>query len=381
MNVLAGGEAARRWGRGWVGAAAFWLAGCATLAPAPRPPLEVVKFDPAVVRGDLELEKLNDEELFAQGSSAYAANEWKQAARYFDRLADFHRESPHLRAARYNSGLAHERLEEWEAARGRFAELADAAKGQGDALDATFRLAETQYHLGRFEEAAGLLSTVADRLDLSWNRRIEAQVQRGVCELEGGKPEAAEATLRKAMAWYQTLTDKDEVDDYFPGQAQFFLGEVYRLHYEGILLDPEKGTDTLAKDLEYKAELLLSAQGHYLRAIRLGNGYWATAAGQRVGGLYENFYDHLIDTPAPRELNAEEAEVYRQELRKKIRVLITKAINIYERTLEAAERIGARSQFVEKTRESLRKMKELLVAGAQEDEATPSASSAPDPRP
>src|SRR5262249_46556472 len=115
---------------------------CATVKPKP---VEVVKLEPVVVRGDLELEKLNDEELFAQGSSAYAANDWKQAARLFDRLADFHPQSAHLRAAQYNAGLAHERLEEWDAARERFAELADANKGQGDALDATFRLAETHY--------------------------------------------------------------------------------------------------------------------------------------------------------------------------------------------------------------------------------------------
>lgn len=364
------------WCRSGAAALLALAPGCATLAPRP---VTVVKADPMEVKGDLELERLNDEELFAQGSSAYAANEWKQAARFFDRLADFHPRSPHLRAALYNAGLAHERLEEWEPARARFAELADAAKGQGDALDAAFRLAETLYHLSRFDEAAGLLSVVAERQDLAWNKRMEAQVQRGVCELESGKSEAAEATLRKAVLWYQALTDKDEVDDYFPGQAQFFLGEIYRLHYEGILLDPEKGTDVLAQDLEYKAELLLSAQGHYLRAIRLGNGYWATASGQRVGGMYENFYDHLINTPAPRELNPEESEVYRQELRKKIRVLITKAINIYERTLEAAERIGAQSTFVDRTRDSLRKMKELLVADAQQDDPAPAANAPPSP--
>lgn len=36
--------------------------------------------------------------------------------------------------------------------------------------------------------------------------------------------------------------------------------------------------------------------------------------------------------------------------------------------LEAAERVGAASPFVERTRESLRKMKELLIADAQNDD-------------
>lgn len=353
-------------------AVALFGTGCVTArprpdAPPPAPPQEI-QFDPLEVKGDLELAKLNDEELFATGSSAFAANEFDKAARYFDRIVDFFPNSPHRRAALYNAGLSHEKKEQWEDAYARFSELADPAKGTGDALDASFRVAETLYHLGRYDDAVKMLDTLAGRTDLSLNQRVEAQVQKGICQLESGHPDDAEATLRKSLETYQGLTDKAEVDDYFPAQAEFFLGEIYRLHYEDVKLDPDKGADQLSKDLEYKAELLLSAQGHYLRSIRVGNGYWATASGAQIGGLYENLYEHMINSPAPKELNAEEADVYRQELRKKIRVLVTKAINVYERTLEAAERIGAQSPFVEKTKASLQKMKDLLVADAEREE-------------
>ena len=57
--------------------------------------------------------------------------------------------------------------------------------------------------------------------------------------------------------------------------------------------------------------------------------------------------------------------MYREELRKKVRVLLTKSINIYERTLEAAERIGSQNTFVNKTRQSLEKMKALLLADTE----------------
>src|SRR4051794_31202733 len=90
---------------------------CATVAP--KPPVEV-RFEPQVIKGDLELEKLNDQELFAQGQSAYAAKEWRQAARYFDRLVDFHPTSKSFREAQYNAGLAHQQLQEWDEARERF---------------------------------------------------------------------------------------------------------------------------------------------------------------------------------------------------------------------------------------------------------------------
>lgn len=356
--------------------------GCSLIRAArpdePKP--QELHFAPVTIMGDLELEKLNDEELFAGGESAFAAQDFKQAARFFGRIADFHPTSIHRRPALYNAGLAHEKLKEWDEARLRFLELSDPAKGTGDALDAAFRVAETQYHLEQFDDATAILGIIGAREDLPVNKRVEAQVQKGVCELEAGRPDDAEKTLRHVMTLYQELPDKDQVDDYFPSQAEFFVGEIYRIHFEAATLDPDKGVDELAKELEYKSELLLSSQGHYLRSIRIGNGYWATASGSQIGGLYESFYDDMIHSPAPKELNAEETEVYRQELRKKIRVLLTKAITIYERTLEAAERIGSSSPFVDKTREKLQKMKEMLLADAQADEEATGAGG-PTPAP
>ncbi len=353
----------------WI-TAAVALAGCSHVKTVSGDKQEV-KFDEVVIVGDLELEKLNAEELFAAGTSFFAAEDYVQAARYFGRLADFHHDSIHRRPALYNAGLALEKLKQWEEAHQRFQELSDPEKGTGDSLDAAYRVAETLYHQERFEEAVGVLKAIGNRTDLPLNKRLEARVQEGVCELESGQSDVAESTLRKVMSTWQDTADKDTIDDYFPAQAQFFLGEIFRLHYEHVTLDPDRTADELAKDVEYKAELLLSAQGHYLRAIRIGNGYWATAAGAQIGGLYENLYDHMTNAPAPKELNAEEGEVYRQELRKKIRVLITKAITVYERTLEAAERIGASSPFVEKTRESLKRMKDMLLADAKAEEEKP----------
>ncbi len=364
----------------WLAFSLVVLSGCFLRTARPDSATEKteVQFDPLLITGDLELEKLNDEELFAAGTSFYAAEEYVQAARYFGRLADFFPKSKHRRNALYNAGLAAEKAKSWDEAYQRFSELSDPVHGTGDALDAAYRVAETLYHSERFDEAIAVLEALASRKDLTLDKQIEARTQQGICQLEAGHSELAEATLRKVLAVWQDA-DHDSMDDYFPAQAQFFLGEIYRLHYESITLDADKTVDELARDLEYKAELLLSAQGHYLRAIRIGNGYWATAAGAQIGGLYENLYEHMTNASAPHELNNEEAEVYRQELRKKIRVLLSKAITIYERTLEAAERIGATSPFVEKTRESLAHMKELLLADAKAEEDEPPPPPKPDP--
>lgn len=354
----------------WISLIALAGAGCVhTSATTTLAGSRDVKFEDMIITGDLELDKLNDEELFAAATSFYAAQDYAQAARYFGRICDFHPQSKHLRLALYNAGLSHEKLKQWDDARARFSHLADPVRGSGDALDAAFRIAECDYHLERYSDAIEVLRAVADRSDLAADKRIEARVQQGICELEMGRKDAAEATLRSLLSYWNSLPDKDLVDDYFPAQAQFFLGEIFRLHFESVELDGNKSSDKLAEDLEFKSELLLSSQGHYLRAIRIGNGYWATASGSRIGGLYESMYEHMIHAPAPAELASTEQEVYRSELRKKIRVLIGKAITVYERTLEAAERIGASSPFVQQTRESLQRMKELLIAEAKADEA------------
>jgi len=143
------------------------------------------------------------------------------------------------------------------------------------------------------------------------------------------------------------------------------------LHYAEVRLDPAAGADQLSRDLEYKAELLLSAQGHYLRTIKIGNAYWATASGTQIGGLYQDMYQQISDSDAPRELDAEEAVIYRQEVRKKVRILLTKAITAYEATLAAAERLGSSGVFVDRAREGLEKMKQLLLADAVDDEPAP----------
>ncbi len=331
---------------------------------------------PLEVRGDAALARLNAEELFANGTSAYANTDWARAAACFERLELAFPESPHRVLAVYNAGLARERMGDWEEARAHFATIANAG-GTGDALDAAFHLAEALYHLGRYADAAELLGRMVARPELSLTRRLEAQVQQGVCEVEDGRLDKGEKTLREALALWNGAEEHDTLDDYFPAQAQFFLGEIYRLHYAGVQLNPEQGADELAKELEFKAELLLSAQGHYFRTIKVGNAYWATAAGTQIGSLYQDMYQQISESRAPRELNEDEARVYRQELRKRVRVLLTKAITVYESTLAAAERLGSSGPFVDRARESLEKMKQLLLADATEDAEAPAPAHPP----
>lgn len=313
----------------------------------------------------------NDEELFACGSAAWQAQDYPRAAACFARLAERFPASRHWRDAMFNAGAALEAQELWQPALERYLGLLDGPPAPGDDLEPLWRAATCLYHLDRYEEAIALLAPVADGAGFPAADRIRARTHVGVCKVELGQLGPAEIDLRTALELYRVESEKanERIPDYFPAQAQFFVGEIYRLHFEAVELKQVDDVEKLGEELEYKAQLLLSAQGHYLRAIRMGNAHWGTAAGQRIGGLYETLYDQMMNAPVPAGMDEHQTELYRGLLRRKVRVLVQKAISVYERTLSAAERVGVRSGFVARTQASLDRMKEVLLADAARDEA------------
>jgi len=318
-------------------------AGAATPAVAtPERPAEIV-FGPEEVQVtplDLALADKNDEELFAIGTAAFGAADYARAAAAFTRVVDRFPGSRHEAAALFDAGLAYEHLESWRLGLERFRDLARRYTGP-DALEASFKVAECLYHLRELEDAHAALSAVAGHADLSVGDRIRVLTLLGVVEAEQAKPEQAEASLRKAVALWQGVGDRERLDPYFPAQAQYYLGELYRDWFRALPLDPSSGDEAkLQTDLEHKSEMLLSAQAHYLRAIRMGDHGWAVASGYRVGELYEELRRQLLEAPLPPGLDEEHAQAYRAELRGRVRILATKAMSAYEASLTLASRTG-----------------------------------------
>jgi tetratricopeptide (TPR) repeat protein len=351
--------------------AALALSGCAGARPSPgsgdadaaRAPMELA-FEPQPVevsRADLELAGKNDEQLFAIGQAAWAAGDFERAANAFGRVADLHPGSRHEAAALFDAGLSLERLEAWGEAETRFRAMARRFTGP-DAVEASFRVAECAWHRQDLAAAQAQLAALAARPDLGVAAHVRALTQLGVVALEAGQPDAAEQHLRAALAAWRRGSEQERLDDYDPSQAQFYLGEVDRARFLAVKIDPSRDDERqLAAGLEAKASLLLSAQGHYLGAVRMGNADWAVAAGYRVGELYESLRDALVGAPLPPGLDAEQEAAYRAELTRQVRVLVSKAIAVYEQTIEVIRRAQpADNRFVAETRASLDRMKRTL---------------------
>ncbi len=367
----------------WIALGLSGLAGCAHVQGGSAASSRVLVFPPVVITAgdakDRELAQLNPSELLAKGRAAYAAQDYATAAKCFSRGADFYPDSPLHAALNYNAGLALLQQHEWAQALERFKVLAEPKTGQGDALDAAFQEAACLYFLDDYAEAADLLTVLGARHDIPESERLSAQVDLGVCQVELDQYSEAEHSLREAVRSYQHDQLSERMPEEVAAKGEFFLGEIYRIYFSAVKLDPAtRSIEELGADLEQKAEELLSAQGHYLRSIRIGTPHWATASGYRIGSLYEELYHAMIEAPIPKDLDGEQTDMYREELTKRIRVLVTKAINIYDQTLAAANRIGEDNPFVTQTHESLERMKTLLlqenIAGADPVAVQPPAT-------
>jgi hypothetical protein len=216
-----------------------------------------------------------------------------------------------------------------------------------------------------------VLDGLARRGDVGVSDRVRALTERGVVELDLGDLDGAERSLRLAVSAWTEAARKERLDDYHVAQAHVTLGDVARRRYQAVALDPSRDApDALAAALEGKAQRLLDAQGHYLRAIRVGNPDWAVVAGYRVGELYDDLHARLADAPLPPGLSPEEQAAYREELRRRLRVLLQKALSVHEQTLQWARQAGVDNAFVARTQASLERLKRLLV----EADAPPGAA-------
>ena len=349
---------------------ALLSAACATAARPPAtapggapPAIQFPEQEVTVSKLDLELEGKSDEELFAVGMTAYEAKDWPRAAAAFARIADRFPGSRREATALFDAGLAYQQMGEWRLALERFQALARGWEGP-DALEASFRIAECHYRLDDLAAAHATLAEIAGREELGPAERVRALAQLGVVELEDGRAEQAEATLRRALAAWSSIDEAQRrgLDPYYAAQAEYHLGEAYRGSFLSVNVDPSAaGEERLQAALEDKSNLLLRAQGHYLRAIRMGDARWAVASGYRVGELYDAFRTQLLEAPLPPGLDEEHAQAYRDELRRRVRVLADKAVSAYRAALEYATRQGVNDlQFLGDAQEALRRLQEAV---------------------
>jgi outer membrane protein assembly factor BamD (BamD/ComL family) len=374
-------------------AAAALVAGCAS-TPPPAPaapqnaPVTTYEMDPIkieAVKGPegVHIESFDAAELFEQGGAALSEKRFDDAIAAYDRLLKEFTDSRYTRAALYNCGLAYQGKKDWAGAIARFKVLNDHYAETPDAKDAQFQLGASYAEQENWPASAEVFATILQRKDLNADDKIEAMGRRGFAQFRLKDLDTAERTFNSALAYFHQIEVEERLQtDFYLGLCRYHLGEIPHERFRVAPLRlPE---NQMRLDIEEKARLLLAAQRQYIDTIKMGNPQWAGASGFQVAALYEEFYDAFIAAPVPPELlgaaNDEKREVYFEELRKKIRVLLEKSLRWNEQNLLMMERLGVQNEWRDKTKLAYAKLQKLLDPSAQLD-LTPGTPSVAPPLP
>lgn len=382
---------------------------CQTTAAAKEevtlPPVKIV----AEPTGPDGLEVYDAETLFQRGLDLIDGGAYADAAGYFERLIDEFPASSRVRLAHFNRGECYLAMKKGTPALEAFNAFLQTLPGGGDVDQIDDPLLQRLSRRGRFKkgEALALLERYDDVAelfdlmlveDLSDAEHVEALTDSGIGHYMRGDIITAEYRFIKARRIHKRAAKAVRMTSKFHvAQATFYLAEIARTEFETFKLRPPtpeeiearvaKATEEGAKDgdqegviddgqtpvsfaverlmgeqLEEKCQRLIRAQVAFLRVIREGHSGWASASGYRVGTMYEHLYDEMVSMPVPPDLTESQRELFREVMADRVSILLQKAIRTWESTAQMATRTDTDNEWVEKTRESLSRVKELVLA-------------------
>lgn len=308
-------------------------------------------------------------DLLEKGNARFDAGEFATALKIYDALIERFAESSLVAAAHYNAALCLERLLELDGAVQRYQLVVEAHPTSTNATDAYYRLGVCLSKLERWPEVERSFWSLRQREGLTIMEQLEARVGLGIALFMQEEYATAEREFLSALRYYEREAKSQYLPaQYWVAQSRFYLGEIFARQFERSELSsarqtPDDWVDEVGQKLEHKCDLLLRSQNNFIRAIREGHSGWATAAGFRIGSLYERLYDDMLAVEVPPSLDDEAKAFYTAALRKRVSVLVRKAITVYERSLAMAERVGESNEWVERTAKALERMKLLALDG------------------
>ena len=300
------------------------------------------------------------EMLFNRATNALEKGDYVSAASQYQQLEREFPDSPHLESALYNLGICLDELGQYDEAVTTYHKLLTRFPDTEDLKNIWFRLAASLEALENWDELIAALESLENAgLPLTSIDRVEIRAKKGAALIESDKPGLAKFELEHAV---RIFTRDESVSptapDYYYSMAQFKLAEITHAEMRRVTLPADD--EALGDILEKKCQLLLDSQYLYTEVIRIGHPHWSAAAAYRTGALYRHLWEDMLDAKPPAELSEEEAQVYMEVLRKRIKILLRKAVKQWRRTMKFAERLSLDNAWVVQTQMDLKEIETVL---------------------
>ena len=340
-----------------------------SLGCAPR--VQVLQMDPmefATTRtaDGVEVDLMDPEVLFREGVQAWEDKRFEDAVRKFGLILTRFAGSRFARPALYNRGLALLSAQRPAEAAKDFEEYLHRSPDDPDLPDVLLKAGQAFQECGEWQKAEVVLARRAGMHPLSLPEEMETRARLArVLRMQGRFEESREQVIRVQLLADSNATRPELQGNYFAAMASFEGAEAWHDLFSRIkFILP---TDRMEKDLTDKATLFLKAQSEYLRVLRMRNVFWGVQAGTRVGRMYEEFYDDIMNAEVPPEFSQDDLKIYMGELRRKARPLVAKAVAAYERNLSLAKMYGARDEWLGDMAARLSRLRHILADSPSEE--------------
>lgn len=350
--------------------------------PVAPPKPKVIELEPMRIQvvtgegGEQSVIATDARDLFDRGNQALVGGNPDEALRLYTELLTEFADSKLVPATLYNAGLALEAKGDLDGAVQRYRELARRKDAGRDAIDGLIRAAAVMADAERWPDSLAVIDAVLARTDLTESDRLEGLSRKGYVQIEAKDYAAAEATLNAAVAHYEKLVGNYHFEsDYFIAMAYFYLGEIPRRQFVAIPIRlPES---QMERDLEAKASLVLLAKERYDKALAVGNVYWATASGYRLGSMQRDFWESIVTAPIPSQLSAREAKIYVDEVHKVALRHLEQALSVHTRTVELADLYQTSTQWSDASKQEATELVPLIAKEKRGELTTPARRDAP----
>jgi len=295
--------------------------------------------------------------LFTAARIEEGVASYDRAVVLYEQVHTRYPQSKHAAEALRNAGVLRQTLGENEKAIAHFAEYARKYKDHADAKDLAYQVAIVREKQQDWKGAAQSFEEYV-RTHPGDPRAVEALARAGDAHLKAGSDSKAKDALSRALTTANARGKKTADADtrYYAAQARYLQGELVFRDYERLKIAGKP--KQLAKVLDEKAKLLEAAKQIYLDVVTYQSPEWATAALLRVGQGYEAFAKSMRQAPVPKDLNAEEQQVYRDELEKLTVVIEDKAIDAYKSGYGKSLELGVYNKHTQDIRRALTRLDE-----------------------
>lgn len=368
----------------WFGLGLGLANGCSARRAQPEASLPAseavgpVKLDGVVVRAEPDplthLSIYDAAELFHIAREMDRKGRKEDAITVYESLLEDFPDSGLTEPSWFNLGLLYEGLERFGDAADAYYTLASQPLPDGEErrrtwIDAHFRLAVAFGKLDEWWRAVAMFDRVLALDFIDDGDRIEAMLGRGIAIQEAGEPASAEIVFASILRFAREADRRGPFAERgMVAEAAYRMGEISADRYQAVIL--EFPVSLLKERLEEKCTELLSAQHRFLRAIRHGDAHTVAAAGYRIGHLYESLYETITALETPAELDADQTSVYQVEVRKRVNILVEKALRIYEKVLVVGRSASTAELWNGRLQRAIERLRDLYLAGPESPVAT-----------